>query len=110
MESAFGVEHGDEIAKFSAPSSLLKPVKSLGTAMGSGTASAGRKLTRAGAKTIKTNPGMGRAGLGGVQAGGALRRAGAAMKANPTATGLGALGVGGGAAGGVAYGQNKRRY
>lgn len=115
MQSAFGVEHGDEIAKFGAPSSLLKPVKSLGSAMGGGATKAGQKLKplTPGVKTGMRNTAQPKppGGLAGArnQTGGALRRAGSWMSANPGATGGAALGVAGGAAGGAAL-SNRRRY
>lgn len=125
MQSAFGVEHGDEIAKFGMPGSLLKPVKSLGSAMGSGTTKVGQKVkplsanTKMGVRNIGkpggtagTARGAGtRGAVGGARqsAGGAMRRAGNWMSANPTATGGAALGIGAGAAGGAAL-SNRRRY
>jgi len=125
MESAFGIEHGDEIAKFGLPKALVKPVTALGSKMGVGASKAGSSLkpltanTKVGAKSIgvptrgatagtKATSGARAATTGAKQqTGGALRRAGDWMKANPGVTGAAA--VGGGAAVGTGYAAGRRR-
>lgn len=113
MQSAFGVEHGDEFAKFGMPTALVKPFTGAGNAVARKTTQMGGKLKplssaklggsigRPTAKPVKPT-GMAGAKQG---LGSGLRRAGGAMAAHPTATGVGVAGAG--AAGG--YGLSRRK-
>jgi hypothetical protein len=104
MISAFGVDHGSEIAKFGAPG-----LGRIGAKLGSVVGSAGMKLGRAGTGNLKAAKiagagpgaaGVKRLGMGQQRLGGGLNRLGTGMMRRPGLTG--GLAVGGGAAGGGA--------
>jgi len=107
MQSAFGVEHGDEIAKFEMPTGLLKPVKALGSKIGGGTSRLGASMA----------PGTGTRIAGARRApsltnkiGSGLQRAGGAMAANPGKTGGIAIGGTGAIGAGAGMHQRKKQF
>jgi|KBSMisStaDraftv2_1062788.scaffolds.fasta_scaffold197465_3 hypothetical protein len=112
MESAFGIDHGEEVSKLG--------IGGLGTKIGQKTMKIGQGLRQSGAN----NMAMGRKAGGGfgagmqvggakrVQAGGQLRKLGQGMQKRPGLTG--GLAVGGGAAGvgaaGGMFANRQRRF
>lgn len=98
-ESAFGVDHGDEVSKaFKMPGSwapkMPKPVTNLGTKIGTGLFQGGAKQGAIGAmQGGKLGNARSKAGLN-------TAKAGVKMVQHPGATGAAAIGGAGGAAGG----------
>ena len=105
MQSAFGVDHGDyEIEKAS--------FAGLGTGIARMTSKLGGKTMAAGAKTIKTSPGLGKVGGAQVGLGGGLRKLGQGMLKRPGLTGGVAAGTGAAGVGGIGaglYGSRRRQ-
>jgi hypothetical protein len=120
MESAFGIDHGEFEKAFKPPSigGALKPLKAVGSGLGSALGGAGMKVGRAGtanigaAKIAGAGPGAKKVGLLGrsqQRLGAGLNRVGTGAMQRPGLAGGLALGGGTAAVGGAGFGAGRRR-